>query len=112
MNWKIKALSAAQQEVAEQQAQVKSLTTALAEQEAHEEGSTDIAVGEVQRQLRKEKERGKQLRRLRCRQASEQEELIAAKDQEIMELRRQLAVATPRMTPRAILYQLKDCYIL
>ena len=66
------ALSAAQQEVAEQQAQVQSLTTALAEQEAHEEGSTDIAVGEVQRQLRKEKERGSS-----CRQASEQTSIRA-----------------------------------
>lgn len=81
-------LAEAEGKIAEQVIELERLSTAVREYARRDRGSAEVE--ELQRQLKQEKEKGKQMWKLTCRQAADQEELLTAKDQEIEELQGRL----------------------
>ena len=79
------ALDQANQKISDQDAEIETLTAAaLREHTASRHSSVDD-FADLRRQLKQEKENGKQLWRLNCRQLAEQEELLAAKELELLQ---------------------------
>ena len=76
-------LEEAQQWIADLTTEREAMAVALRE-------GTEGNEAELRRRLQQEKEKGKQLWKLTCRQVTDREELLAAKDQEIEELQRQV----------------------
>ena len=88
----IVALQEANQKLADQQAELNRLTKALdkAMREAEDPSAATSELEELGKQLKREKEKGKRLWKLDCKQAAEQGELLSAKELEIEELKCQL----------------------